>query len=104
MNTRNGFLFGVLLWVANLSAEQIQIYDVETQPLAAQAKRLVESVQALKGEERIRAMFRQTYQRDPKDWELDSAELFIDQFVSYAAAWDRLAQALLVSNEMMFID
>ena len=64
----------------------------------------MESVQALKGEERIRAMFRQAYQRDPKDWELDSAKLFVDQFVPYAAAWDRLAQALLVSNEMMFID
>ena len=25
-------------------------------------------------------------------------------FVPYATAWDRLAQALLVSNEMMFID
>ena len=83
---------------------QQPLYLLNSPFIEAQAKRLVESVQALKGEERIRAMFRQTYQRDPKDWELDSAELFIDQFVPYAAAWDRLAQALLVSNEMMFID
>ena len=83
---------------------QQPLYLLNSPFIEAQAKRLVESVQALKGEERIRAMFRQAYQRDPKDWELDSAELFIDQFVPYAAAWDRLAQALLVSNEMMFID
>ena len=83
---------------------QQPLYLLNSPFIEAQAKRLVESVQALKGEKRIRAMFRQTYQRDPKDWELDSAELFIDQFVPYAAAWHRLAQALLVSNEMMFID
>ena len=29
---------------------------------------------------------------------------FIDEFVPSAVAWERLGQALLVSNEMMFVD
>jgi len=29
---------------------------------------------------------------------------FVDEFVPSAAAWERLGQALLVSNEMMFVD
>ena len=49
-------------------------------------------------------MFRQVYQRDPKGWELKSAKLFIDEFIPTAAAWQMLGQALLVSNEMMFVD
>ena len=56
------------------------------------------------GEERIRVIFRQIYQRDPKEWELKSAKLFIDEFIPAAAAWQMLGQALLVSNEMMFVD
>ena len=33
-----------------------------------------------------------------------SAKLFIDEFIPAAAAWQMLGQALLVSNEMMFVD
>ena len=80
--------------------------------IEAQSKRLVESVQAFKWkvgpglksptntflERMFPAMFRQAYHfcvRSEGLGELsakkDSAELFIDQFVPYAAAWDRLA-------------
>jgi len=83
---------------------QQPLYLLNSPFIEAQAKHLVELVQSMKGKERIRAMFHQAYQREPKDWELDSAKVFIDQFVPAAASWDRLAQALLVSNEMMFID
>lgn len=47
MKTRFCLLFGVLLWGAHLFAEQIPVYDVETQPLAAQAKRLITAMDLL---------------------------------------------------------
>ncbi|MEC7882359.1 MAG: hypothetical protein VYB35_05570, partial [Verrucomicrobiota bacterium] len=62
------------------------------------------SVQEVDGDERIRIIFQQVYQREPKDWELESAKIFIEDFVPASAAWHRFAQALLVSNEMMFVD
>ncbi len=49
MKTRFCLLLGVLLWGAHLFAEQIPVYDVETQPLAAQAKRLVTAMDLLGG-------------------------------------------------------
>ena len=85
---------------------QQPLYLLNSPFIEAQAKRLAEStpVASVRGEERIHVMFRQVYQRDPKDWELNSAKRFVDQFVPAAAAWERLGQALLVSNEMMFVD
>jgi hypothetical protein len=82
------------------------LYLLNSPFIEAQAKHLVESnrVKLVVGEERIRVIFRQIYQRDPKGWELESAKVFIDQFVPAASAWQMLGQALLVSNEMMFID
>ena len=62
----------------------------------------MESVQALR-KERIRAMFRQTYQRDPKDWELDSAELFITN-LSRMRPLRSPRPGVAGLNEMMFID
>ena len=47
MKTRFCLLLGVLLWGAHLFAEQIPVYDVEAQPLAAQAKRLVTAMDLL---------------------------------------------------------
>ena len=85
---------------------QQSLYLLNSPFIEAQAKKLVESdqVRLVVGEERIRVIFRQIYQRDPKEWELKSAKLFIDEFIPAAAAWQMLAQALLVSNEMMFVD
>ena len=85
---------------------QQSLYLLNSPFIEAQAKKLVESdqVHLVVGEERIRIIFRQIYQRDPKEWELKSAKLFIDEFIPAAAAWQMLAQALLVSNEMMFVD
>ena len=85
---------------------QQPLYLLNSPFIEAQAKRLAEStpVASVNGEERIRVIFRQIYQRDPKDWELNLAKRFVDQFIPAAAAWERLGQALLVSNEMMFID
>ena len=85
---------------------QQSLYLLNSPFIEAQAKKLVESdqVRLVVGEERIRVIFRQIYQRDPKEWELKSAKLFIDDFIPAAAAWQMLGQALLVSNEMMFVD
>jgi hypothetical protein len=47
MKTRFCLLLGVLLWGAHLFAEQIPVYDVAAQPLAAQAKRLVTAMDLL---------------------------------------------------------
>ena len=85
---------------------QQSLYLLNSPFIEAQARHLVESnrVKSVVGEERICEIFRQVYQRDPKSWELESAKDFINQFVPAAAAWQMLAQSLLVSNEMMFID
>ena len=85
---------------------QQSLYLLNSPFIEAQAKHLIESnrVRLVVGEERIRVIFRQVYQRDPKEWELESAKVFIDQFIPAAAAWQMLGQALLVSNEMLFID
>ncbi len=85
---------------------QQPLYLLNSPFIEAQAKRFAEStpVTSVRDEERIRVMFRRVYQRDPKDLELNSAKRFVDKFVPSTAAWERLGQALLVSNEMMFID
>ena len=75
-------------------------------PGMAQAKRLAnrEEVQAVADDSRIRVLYRLAYQREPSKGELVSARQFVDNFVPSAVAWERLGQALLVSNEMMFVD
>jgi hypothetical protein len=85
---------------------QQPLYLLNSPFIEAQAKHMAdsESVHAAKGEERIRMMFQLVYQREPKAWELDSAKAFIDEFEPAAEAWERFGQALLVSNELMFID
>ncbi len=90
----------------NTTIPQQSLYLLNSPFIEAQAKHLVESdcVRLVVGEERIRVIFRQIYQRDPKELELESAKVFIDQFIPAAAAWQMLGQALLVSNEMMFVD
>ncbi|MBC8243004.1 MAG: DUF1553 domain-containing protein [Verrucomicrobia bacterium] len=74
--------------------------------IEAQAKRLAkrEEVRAVADESRIRVMYRLAYQREPSPQELSLAKRFVDEFVPSAVAWERLGQALLVSNEMMFVD
>ncbi len=85
---------------------QQPLYLLNSPFIEAQAKHMAdsESVHAEKGEERIRMMFQLVYQREPKAWELESAKAFIDEFEPAAEAWERFGQALLVSNELMFID
>ena len=74
--------------------------------IEAQARRLAkrDSVRAVEGEGRIRVMYRLAYQREPSPQELHLAKRFVDEFLPRAVAWERLGQALLVSNEMMFVD
>jgi len=74
--------------------------------IEAQARRLAkrESVTSVEGEARIRVMYRLAYQREPSPQELHLAKRFVDEFLPRAVAWERLGQALLVSNEMMFVD
>ena len=74
--------------------------------IEAQARRLAkrESVRAVEGEGRIRVMYRLAYQREPSPQELHLAKRFVDEFLPREVAWERLGQALLVSNEMMFVD
>ena len=85
---------------------QQPLYLLNSPFIEAQATRLIESesVQEVDGDERIRIIFQQVYQREPMAWELESAKMFIEDFVPASAAWHRFAQALLVSNEMMFVD
>ncbi|MEC8972643.1 MAG: DUF1549 and DUF1553 domain-containing protein, partial [Verrucomicrobiota bacterium] len=74
--------------------------------IEAQARRLAkrDSVRAVEGEGRIRVMYRLAYQREPSPQELHLAKRFVDEFLPRAVAWEGLGQALLVSNEMMFVD
>ena len=85
---------------------QQALYLLNSPFIEAQAKRLGarSGVTSADGEERIRVIYRLAYQREPSAEELALAKGFVDEFVPSAAAWERLGQALLVSNEMMFVD
>jgi hypothetical protein len=85
---------------------QQALYLLNSPFIEAQAKRLGarSGVASADDEERIRVIYRLAYQREPSAEELALAKGFVDEFVPSAAAWERLGQALLVSNEMMFVD
>lgn len=85
---------------------QQALYLLNSPFIEAQAKRLGarSGVTSADDEERIRVIYRLAYQREPSAEELALAKAFVDEFVPSAAAWERLGQALLVSNEMMFVD
>ncbi len=85
---------------------QQALYLLNSPFIEAQAKRLGarSGVMSADDEERIRVIYRLAYQREPSAEELALAKGFVDEFVPSAAAWERLGQALLVSNEMMFVD
>ena len=85
---------------------QQALYLLNSPFIETQAKRLGarSSVASADDEERIRVIYHLAYQREPSAGELALAKRFVDEFVPSAAAWERLGQALLVSNEMMFVD
>ena len=85
---------------------QQSLYLLNSPFIERQAKKLIESnkVQLATTEERISIIFQKIYQRDPKKWEFESAKSFVDKFIPSSSAWQMLGQALLVSNEMMFVD
>jgi hypothetical protein len=85
---------------------QQALYLLNSPFIEAQAKRLSarSGVTSADDEERIRVIYRLAYQREPSAAELALAKGFVDEFVPSVAAWERLGQALLVSNEMMFVD
>ena len=85
---------------------QQALYLLNSPFIEAQAKRLASrgEVRAVADESRICVMYRLAYQREPSAEELGLAKRFVDDFVPSAVAWERLGQALLVSNEMMFVD
>ena len=85
---------------------QQALYLLNSPFIETQAKRLVSrrEIRAVADESRIRVMYRLAYQREPLAEELRLARQFVDNFVPSAIAWERLGQALLVSNEMMFVD
>ena len=85
---------------------QQALYLLNSPFIEAQAKRLGirSGVASDDDEERIRVIYRLAYQREPSAEELALAERFVGEFVPSGAAWERLGQALLVSNEMMFVD
>ena len=85
---------------------QQALYLLNSPFIEAQAKRLGarSGVMSADDEERIRVIYRLAYQREPSVEEASLAKAFVNEFVPSAAAWERLGQALLVSNEMMFVD
>ena len=85
---------------------QQALYLLNSPFIEAQARRLGtrSGVSSTDVEERICAIYRLAYQREPSAEEMGLAMRFIDEFVPSAVAWERLGQALLVSNEMMFVD
>ncbi|MBT7733549.1 MAG: DUF1553 domain-containing protein, partial [Verrucomicrobia bacterium] len=85
---------------------QQALYLLNSPFIETQAKHLDarSGVASADDEERIRVIYHLAYQREPSAGELALAKRFVDEFVPSAAAWERLGQALLVSNEMMFVD
>jgi hypothetical protein len=72
------------------------------------AKRLVESVrrEAKSSRETVTEIYRRLYQRDPSADEIETGLAFIQNEAEGAESsrWDLYAQALLLSNELMFLD
>ena len=66
------------------------------------AKALAESTSNESNKERIHTFFRRVFQRDPTPKQLASSLAFVESNGSHA--WERMAHALLISNEFMFID
>ena len=85
---------------------QQALYLLNSPFIEAQAKHFAkrEEVQAVADDSRIRVLYRLAYQREPSAGEVVLARQIVDNFVPSAVAWERLGQALLVSNEMMFVD
>ena len=75
-----------------------------------QARRLLNQEvvqQATSDTERLRVIWRLTYQRDPEDDELAWGLKFIKTAATAEATrerWEELAQTLLLSNETFFVD
>ena len=72
------------------------------------AKRLVESVrrEAESSRETVTEIYRRLYQRDPSADEIETGLAFIQNEAegTESSRWDLYAQALLLSNELMFLD
>jgi hypothetical protein len=72
------------------------------------AKRLVESVrrETKSSSEAIKGIYRRLYQRDPSADEIETGLVFIQNEANgtESSRWDLYAQALLLSNELMFLD
>ena len=85
---------------------QQALYLLNSPFIEKQAKRLGvrSAARSIDDETRIRVMYRLTYQREPSPGELGLASRFVEEFEPSTAAWERLGQSLLVSNEMMFVD
>ena len=56
------------------------------------------------GPRRIARMYRVVFGREPADDELAWCQEFVGAEPARPAAWDELAQALLLANEFVFID
>lgn len=73
------------------------------------AKALISALRETSSENRVRELFRRVYQRDPTPDQLADSLEFIqsskpDENTETLTPWERLAHALLLSNEFMFID
>ncbi|MBU6302797.1 MAG: DUF1553 domain-containing protein [Verrucomicrobia bacterium] len=55
-------------------------------------------------QEGLEAGYRRLFQRHPADWETRAAQAYLQGREGEAAVWSGLAQVLLVSNELQFID
>jgi hypothetical protein len=55
-------------------------------------------------QEGLEAGYRRLFQRHPANWEARAAQAYLQGREGEAAVWSGLAQVLLVSNELQFID
>jgi hypothetical protein len=53
---------------------------------------------------KVRAAYARLFQRMPTDAELGAAQRFLAGREGEATTWSQYAQALLVGNEMLFVD
>ncbi len=68
------------------------------------AEAVVKSVDTEKTDLAIRQLYQKIYSRDPEKEELNWCREFIESQPENKNAWQELAQALLLSNEFMFVD
>jgi len=68
------------------------------------AETVVKSVDTKKTHPAIRQLYQKIYSRDPEKEEINWCREFIESQPENKNAWHELAQALLLSNEFMFID